>query len=153
MIEQYQEKYKSECLTAFKSNVPDFFATGEIGQFENWLELVVDERNSNRYYYNVFVIQGQVIGCGGFLFEESKNEVFLTWGLIHRDYQRKGYGVQLLYYRLKQITQLYPIASILIDTTQYSYPFFEKYGFKVTTIINDYYSKGLHRYDMMLEHD
>ena len=62
-----------------------------------------------------------------------------------------GCGEKLLIYRIEQIKLLKPKFPVIIDTTQYSCGFFEKYGFKVTKITNDYYEIGMHKYDMILE--
>ena len=42
-------------------------------------------------------------------------------------------------------------APVLIDTTQFSYPFFEKFGFETTKITKDFYAAGMDRYDMVYE--
>jgi ribosomal protein S18 acetylase RimI-like enzyme len=39
-----------------------------------------------------------------------------------------------------------------VDTTQFSYGFFERFGFKTTKITEDFYEKGMHRYDMIYEY-
>jgi len=38
-----------------------------------------------------------------------------------------------------------------MDTTQFSYSFFEKYGFKIEKITENFYALGMHRYDMVLK--
>jgi len=37
-----------------------------------------------------------------------------------------------------------------MDTTQHSFPFYEKHGFKLLKITPNYYTENLHRYDLEL---
>ena len=57
----------------------------------------------------------------------------------------------LLEFRIQKIQSLSPQAQIKLDTSQYSYLFFDKMGFKLTAITRDFYGKGLDRYDMTFE--
>ena len=105
--------------------------------------------NGQPFY--VINYNNKTIGCGGFGDKDNNGIISLAWGLIHKDFHKMGYGEKLLNYRIEQIKLLKPKFPVIIDTTQYSYGFFEKYGFKVTKITNDYYEIGMHRYDMILE--
>jgi N-acetylglutamate synthase-like GNAT family acetyltransferase len=142
------------CLNAFKSNVPIFFTATEITDFElflNRFEQLNFEETQERVYYYVVVVDGKVVGCGGFGFYNPTEDITLIWGLIHNNYHKTGLGEQLLSHRLQQITALYPGKLVTIDTTQHSYGFFEKYGFVTLKITLDFYTKGMHRYDMVLQ--
>jgi predicted GNAT family N-acyltransferase len=153
VIRPYNKKDKESCLAAFKSNVPTYFTEEEIGDFENFLERIEDVGVNNNIKTHYFVVEynQRVVGCGGFGDKDGKEIISLAWGLIRNEFHNKGYGKALLVYRLEQIKQLYPELPLVLDTTQYSHSFFEKYGFYTTKITNDYYSKGLHRYDMILK--
>jgi predicted GNAT family N-acyltransferase len=152
-IRPYNKKDKEGCLAAFKSNVPTYFTEEEIGDFENFLVRIEDVGVNNNIKTHYFVVEynQRVVGCGGFGDKDGKEIISLAWGLIRNEFHNKGYGKALLVYRLEQIKQLYPELPLVLDTTQYSHSFFEKYGFYTTKITNDYYSKGLHRYDMILK--
>jgi predicted GNAT family N-acyltransferase len=153
-IRAYNKKDKNNCMAAFKSNVPTYFAVEEMKDFENFLdsiEFLDTINNNNKLYFFVIDYKQSVIGCGGFGDKDNAKIISLAWGLVHNDFHKKGYGKKLLLYRLEQIKLLYPKFPVVIDTSQYSYTFFEKYGFQTTKITKDYYSIGLHRYDMTLK--
>jgi [ribosomal protein S18]-alanine N-acetyltransferase len=153
VIRAYNKNDKDSCLAAFKSNVPKYFTEEEIEDFEDFLVRIEDVcfNNNNKTHYFVVEHKQMVIGCGGFGDKDGKEIISLAWGLIRNEFHNKGYGKALLRYRLERIKELYPELPLVLDTTQYSHSFFEKYGFYTTKITNDFYSKGLHRYDMILK--
>lgn len=154
VIRPYTKNDKEGCLVAFKSNVPKYFTEQEIEDFENFLERlehINTENNNNKTHYFVVVYNQNVIGCGGFGDKDNTEILSLAWGLIHSKFHKKGYGKALLLHRLEQIKLHFPKIPLVLDTTQFSYSFFEKYGFYTTKITDGYYSKGLHRYDMILK--
>lgn len=148
-ITNYLSTDRFGCLNAFKSNVPNYFTNEEIKDFEAFLTRL--ESNNNKTQFYVINYENKIIGCGGFGDKDNTGIISLAWGHVHKDYHKMGYGEKLLKHRMEQIKLLYPEFPVVIDTTQYSYGFFEKYGFKVTKITNDYYEIGMHRYDMILE--
>lgn len=153
-IRKYHKHDKESCLSAFKSNTPLYFTEEEVRDFENFLNRLdntYNDADQGETYFYVIAFNDRVIGCGGFSKQYNQNTISLAWGFIHKDFHKKGLGEQLLTYRLKQIDKLYPSASVVIDTTQFSYSFFEKFGFCTTKITKDYYTVGMHRYDMTLK--
>ncbi len=149
IIREYIKTDKNECIESFKSNVPNYFTEEEIKDFENFLNQI--QKEDNETYYYVVVYDKKIIGCGGFGEKDNNRIISLAWGLIHKEYHKKGFGKKLLLHRIEQIERLKPGIPIIIDTTQYSFKFFEKYGFFTTKITNDYYTIGMHRYDMTYE--
>jgi len=153
MIRFYNESDKADCLAAFKSNIPFYFAAHEIADFESFLDTFKTRRfyadTNRRTSYFVVVVNDKVVGCGGFGDKDNTNTLTLAWGLIHKDFHMLGLGVSLLQFRLQEIKKHFPNEPVLIDTTQHAYQFFEKYGFKVSKITNDFYAEGMHRYDMV----
>jgi N-acetylglutamate synthase-like GNAT family acetyltransferase len=152
-IREYIEQDKSSCLAAFKSNVPLYFTEEETEDFKHFLQrlehYLQHQQHRNTYFF-VVVYDQKVIGCGGFGDKENKHVISLAWGLIHKDYHKRGFGKKLLLFRLEQIRSLFPGQPVVIDTTQFSYPFFEKNGFYTIKVTNDFYAAGMHRYDMIL---
>jgi len=73
----------------------------------------------------------------------------MVWGMIDRSIHRTGIGRKLILYRIEAIKKARAACAITLNTSQYSYPFFEKTGFRVTKITKDFYAKGLDRYDMV----
>jgi [ribosomal protein S18]-alanine N-acetyltransferase len=151
-IRPYRITDKQTCLSAFASNIPLYFATHELALFDSFLTNFEkeDEAFLARMSYSVIELAGNVIGCGGFGFKEQDKTVTFAWGLVDQAFHKQGYGVMLLKYRLDLIKTMYPKAQVLVDTTQFSFSFFQKYGFRTTKITPDYYAKGYDRYDMVL---
>jgi len=148
IIRAYTRKDRSACLAAFKSNVPTDFTVEEIKQFEDWLDHL--EKKEEADYYYVALEHNKVIGCGGFSYDDQKGGITLTWGLIDKTYHKMGYGKKLLEYRIARIKEYYPKEKVLLDTTQHAFCFFEKFGFQIVKITDDYYAPGIDRYDMVL---
>lgn len=150
-IQLYTALHRQGCKDAFASNVPQFFTPDEVNQFDEWLDYLEGKLDlypgdSNQYY--VILHHQMVIACGGFGYSPSTNQAILAWGLVHNNYHRKGIGSTLLSYRLNKIGKLYPSAVLILDTTQHSYPFFERHGFVIEKITKDSYAPGMDRYDM-----
>ncbi|MFY8187225.1 MAG: GNAT family N-acetyltransferase [Flavobacterium sp.] len=148
-IKKYFDVDRLDCINAFKSNVPNYFANEELKDFEAFLTRLESIDNKTQFY--VINFENKIIGCGGFGDKNNNGVISLAWGLVHKHYHKMGFGEKLLKYRIEQIKLLNPEFPVIIDTTQYSYGFFEKYGFKVTKITIDYYEIGMHRYDMIFE--
>jgi predicted GNAT family N-acyltransferase len=147
-IRTYQISDKQACLEAFESNVPKYFTQAEIADYDKFLEMILIKVEANKTFYYVVVFGNEVIGCGGFGDKDNSEIITLAWGLIHQNFHKKGFGKELLVYRLRQIKEEFPNHNVYIDTTQYSFGFFEKFGFETTKITHDFYEMGLHRYDM-----
>ena len=69
---------------------------------------------------------------------------------VLREHHKKGYGTQLLKYRLNQIKKYHSDIEICLDTSQHTYLFFEKFDFKIDSILKNGYGEGLDKYDMVL---
>lgn len=148
-IRKYSKTDKNDCIEAFKSNVPYYFTNEEIKDFESFLMRI--ENGSDNAHFYVGDCNQKIIGCGGFGDRDNIGVYSLAWGFIHKDFHKKGFGEKLLLYRIEKIKQLKPEFPVIIDTTQYSFKFFEKYGFQTTKVTNDYYAIGMHRHDMSLK--
>jgi ribosomal-protein-alanine N-acetyltransferase len=152
LIRPYERSDQDACLQCFQSNVPASFTQSEIEEYRCWLHELskadpdLDPDTTLRYY--VILSANQLVGCGGFAVEEEKKKVVFAWGLVHRSYHKRGFGKALALYRLNEIESGYPAFDILLDTTQHTYGFFEKLGFRTELITPDFYAKGLDRYDM-----
>jgi ribosomal protein S18 acetylase RimI-like enzyme len=150
LIREYNHSDKISCLEAFRSNVPYYFTEKEVDDFDNFLTRIEKETNKTCYY--VLIFEHKLIGCGGFGHNlEDESIISLAWGLVHKEYHKKGFGEKLFLHRIEKIKHYYPGVPITIDTTQFSFGFFEKYGFRTTKITKDYYAIGMHRYDMKYE--
>ena len=148
-IREYSSMDKDECMEAFKTNVPKFFSDQEVLDFADFLERI--EKGIDDIPFYVLNYRGKVIGCGGYAKNQNSEVFTLAWGLIHNDLHKKGFGEKLLSYRLQEIKRLYKNSSVIVDTTQHSAGFFEKYGFITKKETKNYYAQGMHRIDMELK--
>ncbi|HWV32606.1 MAG TPA: GNAT family N-acetyltransferase [Dyadobacter sp.] len=150
-IRPYQPSDYSGCIRAFEGNYPEFFADHEKAEFQDLLNGLPEPDNEDTLLYYVVEIEQQIAACAGFYFPDNQPDTAgLVWGMVAREFHRKGIGRQLLTFRLNKIQELCPGASVILDTTQLSFPFFEKSGFRITQITRHFYAPGLDRYDMIL---
>lgn len=141
-------------MEAFKTNVPKYFTLEEIDEFDRFLAKLGDSAAPDNPLYYVLELDNKLIGCGGFGEKEGIDgiaSITFVWGMVRSDYHKKGFGDELLRFRLAEIKKQFPDWKVILDTTQFSYTFFEKYGFKTLKITENSYGEGMHRYDMILE--
>lgn len=150
---QYKSTDRKACIEIFSSNVPRFFDTEELTDFETWLNgqdagrLAYKQTKEEHYY--VAEQDNKIIACGGFYIPRDETRANMVWGMVDNSLHKQGIGRKFLEYRINLIKKLFPDYIISLDTTQYSYKFFEKLGFKLTKVTKDYYAKDLDRYDMI----
>ena len=130
-------------MKLFKSNVPVFFHTSEQLLFQDYL---LKEKIN---YYLLFNSNNKLVASGGYEVEEKPNTIVLTWGMVDSSYHKNGYGRSLTEFRLNSIYNNFPKSDIILNTTQKTFQFYEKFGFKLVSIKKDYYGVGLDRYDMI----
>ena len=143
-IVPYESKYFENCIEIIQSNTPKYIDPSEHSDYKDYLL-----RNDETYF--VLFNDINLVSCGGYGLIKSRTKVVLSWGLVHSQHHNKGYGSELLKYRLNHIKNNYPDIEIHLDTSQKTYKFFEKFGFNVKQISKNGYGKGLDRYDMVLE--
>lgn len=151
-IRPYQARDHAGCMRAFEGNRPRFFASHEQVEFQTLLNDLSESIEQDQVFDFVVEYENQIAACAGFyLPPDEDSPAGLVWGMVAKEFHRKGFGKQLLDFRLKKIQELRPGAAVVLDTTQFSFAFFQKSGFRVTGIIKDFYDIGLDRYDMILE--
>lgn len=150
-IRKYTTPDKKACMEVFQTNVPKYFTADEVNDFEQFLTKLENPEEADQPPYYVMELDGKLIGCGGFGEKEDADAITFIWGMVHNDYHKLGYGEQLLVFRLAEIKKQSPGRQVVLDTTQFSYSFFEKYGFRTVKITENSYAEGMHRYDMVLE--
>jgi ribosomal-protein-alanine N-acetyltransferase len=155
IIRNYQASDREACLRIFDGNTPLFFDPSERESLLNWLQAKDEGRmayasNLAEHFY-VLELAGRVMGCAGVYIPGDEKLANMVWGMVERDLHKKGLGRELLVYRINIIQKEYPDCAIILDTTQHSYGFFERLGFRVTRITPDFYGPGLSRYDMVME--
>jgi N-acetylglutamate synthase-like GNAT family acetyltransferase len=134
--------------------MPKYFAEDELPMFERWLiaqeegRIAYPENQLETFY--ILEQDGRSLACGGYYINKDEPKAGFAWGMVHNDHHKQGLGNALAEYRISEIRRQYPTHIIYLDTSQHTYPFFQKLGFAVTNITDNFYWQGLHRYDMEL---
>ncbi len=131
--------------------MPLYFAEEELVLFATFLERDVIERGP----YSVIFKEDKIVGCGGIALkapDKYANEphVIMAWGMVDNKHHKEGFGKELLKHRIQQAKEIYPGIKIALGTSQYTFEFFEKYGFKTVFYEKDHWAKGLDLYQMEL---
>lgn len=143
-IRPYVSDDKQHLLAIFETNTPLYFHEHEKELFSGFLE-------RDDCFYDVIVVDNIPVGCGGFALDEEKGHVIFCWGMIEKSFHHKGLGTLLLKHRLVEIKKQYPNTPIQLGTTQHTYQFFEKFGFKTIDHQLDYWGPGLELYQMVYQ--
>ena len=142
-IQPYEKSDFAEVINLFRLNTPIFFSQEEEDDLICFLE------NEREQYY-VVSINKEIVGCGGFNISEDKSTGIICWDIVHPNFQGKSIGRNLINYRITQIKNVKSIRKITVRTSQLVYQFYEKQGFELVEIVEDYWSKGFHLYRMDL---
>ncbi|WP_428664574.1 GNAT family N-acetyltransferase [Runella sp.] len=128
----------------FMLNTPKYFAPEELGDFLEYLDIFGDD-------YVVAMVDRQIVGGGGYWIQSSTHQGGLSWAFLHPDFQGTGVGKALAIYRIDQIKASGEAKSILVETSQHSFGFYEKLGFKLLSQQRDYWAPGIDLYSAVLE--
>jgi ribosomal protein S18 acetylase RimI-like enzyme len=143
LIRDYRPEDRNTCLEIFDSNQPQYFAAWERQEFAEFLDREMSP-------YLVLEDNGKVIACGGYALGKSAGEGVLCWGMVRGDGHRNGLGRMLLEARLKRLFADPAIQVVVINTSQLSAGFYEKFGFEVSSKIPDGFAPGIDKWEMRL---
>lgn len=129
--------------------MPLYFDETELPLFIQFLD-----RDRHRPYDIIF-IDDTPVACGGIGLNESteftkEKHVIMCWGMVDNKHHKEGYGTILLKHRIELSKQMYPGVKIALGTTQHTFGFFEKFGFKTVAYKKDHWAPGLDLYQMEL---
>jgi [ribosomal protein S18]-alanine N-acetyltransferase len=141
IIREYQPDDMETVLDLFRMNVPDYFSPDEENDLMEYLEEEIE-------HYYVMMLGDQLIGSGGINFSGDPSTGKISWDFFHPEHQGKGYGSRLLKFRIGKLKEYPELKRIIIRTSQLSYEFYEKNGFKVMDIEEDHWAKGYDLYNM-----
>lgn len=151
-IRAYDPADKTKLLEIFKLNVPQYFAETEIADLSNYLDHEIEKYYvvTLRPFDKLRASQGnhEIVGAGGINFENDYQTGKISWDFIHPSKQGMGIGRQLLSHRLAVLQSMGTIKNICVRTSQHAYLFYEKNGFILKEITQDYWAKGFHLYSM-----
>jgi ribosomal-protein-alanine N-acetyltransferase len=139
-IRPYRLGDKAAVINLMKLNTPKYFAQEEQSAFKHFLENEIDQ-------YFVIEFKTEIFGCGGFNCSEDESIAYITWDMVHPHFHGLTLGTQLLRHRM-QLLKLYGnVHSIIVRTSQLTFPFYEKRGFKCLEIQENYWAPG---FDMVV---
>lgn len=141
MIREYRASDKFDVIELLKLNTPQYFAPEEEQDFSVYLD-------NRREDYFVVETEGEVIGAGGINYTDEGKTAYISWDVFHPKAQGKGWGTQLVLYRIGLIKQNPAIVLIRVRTSQMVYTFYEKCGFELKEVVPDYWAKGFDLYRM-----
>ncbi|MGD1842961.1 MAG: GNAT family N-acetyltransferase [Thermonemataceae bacterium] len=145
MIRKYNEKDKPDLIKLLKLNTPKFFAPLEEKDF-------IDYLNNHSESYYVVEESTQIIGAGGLNYGFDKGTTArISWDIIHPNKQGQGIGTELIKYRIEEIKKHPHISKIVVRTTQLVYKFYEKIGFQLEKVENNFWAKGFDLYEMTIQ--
>lgn len=144
MIREYTITDKEGVTALLKPNIPDYFAPEEEQDFSEYLDKYREE-------YFVVETEGEVIGAGGINYTDEGETACISWDVFHPKAQGKGWGTQLVLYRIGLIKQNPAIVLIRVRTSQMAYTFYAKCGFELKEVVPDYWAKGYDLYNMEIK--
>jgi ribosomal protein S18 acetylase RimI-like enzyme len=144
-IRAYQLNDKQAVLQLLALNTPKYFDPSEAAGLANYLD-----NEAERYF--VAEQDGNIVGCGGYNTQTTDGaDVRICWDIIHPDYQGKGIGSALLKFRIDEIRKRPEVQKITVRTSQLTFAFYEKNGFRLESVEKDYWAKGFDLYYMVFE--
>jgi ribosomal protein S18 acetylase RimI-like enzyme len=141
LIRSFQASDEDAVLQLLRLNTPKYFSPEEEADLIHYLEHELE-------YYFVIELDNQVIGSGGFNFSDDKSTGIISWDILHPDFQGRSFGSALLRYRIEQLQQFTEHRKIVVRTSQLAYKFYEKSGFRLLEIVEDYWAEGFDLYRM-----
>lgn len=148
-IKKYSTSDYDQCVNIFKSNIPEYFAKDELSDFQDYIKNISTTKDGWTDSFYILKRDKKIVGCAGLGLNKSKKIATLSWGMVDKNYHRNGIGTQLTNYRLNLLQSYKLDLKIRLDTSQHSYLFYEKFGFKIEDIEKDGYEKGMHKYYMV----
>jgi len=74
--------------------------------------------------------------------------MLISWDIIKPNQHGKGIGTKLTQHRIQYINTKPDLEKILVRTSQHTYQFYEKMGFKFLKVEKDYWAEGFDLYEM-----
>jgi len=140
-IRPYTQKDKQSLIELLRLNTPQYFAPEEEKEFIHYLDHELE-------HYFILEADQTIAGCGGINFSGNPAIGKISWDMLHPEYQGKSLGSILLKHRIEKLKAFPQLEKIIVRTSQLAYKFYEKNGFRLLDIKEDYWAKGFDLYHM-----
>ena len=144
MIRTYKPEYQDALIELIQLNTPTYFDKEEEADFKTYLKKGTED-------YFVILQNKKPIACGGINYEPKTKTAIISWDIVHPDFQGKGVGKKLLLFRINKIKAMNLYPQIIVRTSQFTFKFYETFGFKLVEYTKDYWAKGIDLYYMVLK--
>jgi N-acetylglutamate synthase-like GNAT family acetyltransferase len=144
VVRKFEQADIKHLLELLNLNIPESFAESELKDFEHYLQF-------EREHYFVLCVDQIVVACGGINFKNTPDQAWLSWDIVHPDFQGKGFGGSLVTHRLNYLRDHFNIKTVWVRTSQLANRFYEKAGFKESNRIKDFWSTGFDLVEMQLQ--
>ncbi|RYD55563.1 MAG: GNAT family N-acetyltransferase [Sphingobacteriales bacterium] len=141
MLRRYTTSDFEQLIQLFLLNTPAYFHEQEQQDLEEYLHTEIED-------YFVIEQEGPIVACGECNVED--NTGWLSWYIVHPAYHGKGLGRLLANHSIDVLKANVRVKAIVVRTSQFVYPFYEKLGFKLTRTQDDYWAPGYHLFHMEL---
>jgi [ribosomal protein S18]-alanine N-acetyltransferase len=142
IIRKYQKVDLPAVLELFAANTPHYFS------IEERRELVFYLENELEDYFVQEHISGSIVGSGGFNTAKNPSRPIISWDMIHPEQQGRSLVGKLLKYRIDLLHQRPEVTIISGRTSQLVYSFYEKFGFRLLEVKENYWADNFHLYEM-----
>lgn len=140
-LKLYKPHHKTSVVKLLRANTPEYFAPSEEVELKDYLE-------NKREDYFVVEEQAEIIGAGGINYFPVDKTARISWDMIHPEHHGKSIGTALTQYKIDLLVKNPTIDIIIVRTSQLANEFYEKMGFELINIQQDFWANGLHLYEM-----
>ena len=142
-VRDYTAKDRAACLALFDSNAPAFFATEERVDYAHFLQTLPC------CYLVISSPSAGVLAAGGYYVTDEPELAGLAWGLVAREWQRRGLGRELLQLRLSRLRTT-SARMVRVRTSPSSRGFFERAGFRLVRVVTDGFAPNSDLVELLL---
>ncbi len=141
MIRNYEVRDRAKLLEVLERNVPTYFDAAEVEDFEIFLD-------TKGPHYFVVEQEGEIVGGAGCLVESEKGVGLVRWIFFDPSRTGLGLGKAMMEHCLRIFESAASVQKLVVNTSQLSHRFFEKFGYDLVTVEKDHWGSGLDLYVM-----
>ncbi len=142
VVREYRPEDLNACLNIYASNIEEFLPAA--------LELLIDYLEGPFSYYLVIETKGEIVGCGGLDIMAEANHAAFCFGMVRRNWHRKGLGSLLTLTRLALAEADHDPAYFGLETAMLTEPFYTRFDFERLSIPEQRYVGGSYYVSMGL---